>query len=125
MPSIYCENTYCAHNHKGTCGSTYAYMALTHGSSTGKLLCRGFLEDKGYSEIVTLLGRNPRVLEERQANLKIITIDPSIEKLVKANGGYCPCAVRQTADTKCMCREFREQDTPGPCHCGRYEKVIE
>jgi hypothetical protein len=24
-----------------------------------------------------------------------------------------------------MCKEFRNQDEPGKCHCGRFEKVIE
>lgn len=40
-------------------------------------------------------------------------------------GGYCPCSLVQTEDTKCLCKEFREQDTPGLCHCGLYEKVSE
>lgn len=42
---------------------------------------------------------------------------------VKANNGYCPCQLIKTPDTKCMCREFREQEEPGLCHCGLYEKV--
>jgi hypothetical protein len=55
--------------------------------------------------------------------LKIKEVDPSIKKLVDDNGGYCPCAVLKNADTRCVCKEFREQQTPGLCHCGRYEKV--
>lgn len=51
--------------------------------------------------------------------------NPDIKKLVYANDGYCPCAVFHTEDTKCMCKEFREQKEPGPCHCGRYEKVAD
>ena len=39
------------------------------------------------------------------------------------NDGYCPCAVVKNDDTKCMCKEFREQITPGECHCGLYVKV--
>lgn len=54
--------------------------------------------------------------------MKIIEVDPSIKALVDANGGYCPCAIQNTPDTKCMCKEFREQDKPGLCHCGRFEK---
>lgn len=50
--------------------------------------------------------------------------DPSVRKLVKQNGGYCPCAVTKTPDTKCMCKDFREQNVPGTCHCGLYEKVV-
>ena len=30
-----------------------------------------------------------------------------IEKL-KANEGYCPCALVKTPDTVCMCKEYRE-----------------
>ena len=55
--------------------------------------------------------------------LKIIEIHPEFEQIVKANAGYCPCAVFQTEETKCMCQEFRDQKEPGPCHCGRYKKV--
>jgi hypothetical protein len=55
--------------------------------------------------------------------LKIKEVEPSIKKLVDDNGGYCPCAVLKTPDTRCVCKEFREQQTAGLCHCGRYEKV--
>ena len=55
--------------------------------------------------------------------LKIVEVDPSIRADVDANNGYCPCAIWQTPDTKCMCRNFREQAEPGECHCGRFEKV--
>lgn len=46
-----------------------------------------------------------------------------IKKSLKANNGYCPCRIEKTPDTKCMCREFREQikrGEPGMCHCGLY-----
>ena len=56
-------------------------------------------------------------------NLKIIEINPAIRENVEANRGYCPCAIWQTTDTKCMCKDFREQTEPGECHCGRFEKV--
>lgn len=39
------------------------------------------------------------------------------------NGGYCPCKFIKNEDTKCMCKDFREQATPGECHCGLYIKV--
>ena len=48
-----------------------------------------------------------------------------IKKQLKANSGYCPCALLKNKDTKCMCKEFREQDTPGYCHCGLYYKAEE
>lgn len=43
---------------------------------------------------------------------------------IKANDGYCVCAVSKTPDTKCMCKDFREQKE-GLCHCGLYLKTID
>lgn len=57
--------------------------------------------------------------------MKIIEINPSIAEIVQQNDGYCPCAVQRTPETKCICKDFIEQKEPGPCHCGRYEKVVE
>ena len=45
-----------------------------------------------------------------------------IKTKLKANDGYCPCRTTKSQDTKCMCKEFREQ-TSGECHCGLYIKV--
>jgi hypothetical protein len=45
-----------------------------------------------------------------------------IKEAIKDNDGYCPCRVSKNEDTKCMCKEFREQES-GVCHCGLYEKV--
>lgn len=42
---------------------------------------------------------------------------------LRDNDGYCPCRISKTPETKCMCKEFREQDI-GICHCGLYEKYI-
>lgn len=44
------------------------------------------------------------------------------EKL-KENQGFCPCRIIKNVDTKCMCKEFREQvfsNVEGWCHCGLY-----
>jgi hypothetical protein len=57
------------------------------------------------------------------AKTKINEIRPEIRADVEANGGFCPCAIWQTPDTKCMCKDFREQES-GECHCGRFEKVM-
>ena len=57
--------------------------------------------------------------------MKIAEVDPSVRDLVAKNNGYCPCAVRRIPETKCMCKEFREQKEPGLCHCGRFEKIKE
>lgn len=42
---------------------------------------------------------------------------------LKKTEGYCPCRVEHTEDTKCMCKEFREQ-LSGICHCGLYIKEV-
>ena len=57
--------------------------------------------------------------------LKIIEVNPHVKIDVDANDGYCPCAIWQTPDTKCMCKEFRNQTKPGECYCGRFAKVME
>lgn len=45
-----------------------------------------------------------------------------ISEAVKENGGYCPCLAIKTADTKCPCKDFRETNQEGYCHCGRFYK---
>lgn len=42
---------------------------------------------------------------------------------VKANDGYCPCRLDRTPETKCPCKEFRDSQEVGECHCGAYCKV--
>ena len=60
----------------------------------------------------------------------MIKINPNINEVntiqtaLKENNGYCPCRIEATPDTKCMCKEFREQ-TEGYCHCGLYYKTKE
>lgn len=44
-------------------------------------------------------------------------------KAVELNGGYCPCSLKQTPDTKCMCKSFREKQEEGECQCGRFIKT--
>ena len=51
-----------------------------------------------------------------------------IRMALMENDGYCPCAVSKNDDTKCMCKDFREQverHIPGKCHCGLYELITE
>ena len=45
-----------------------------------------------------------------------------IRQKLKENNGYCPCRRTKSEDTKCMCKEFKEQ-AEGECHCGLYIKV--
>jgi hypothetical protein len=46
-----------------------------------------------------------------------------ITEAVINNSGYCPCMIEKDDSTKCICKEFREQDYVGECHCGRYLKI--
>ena len=32
-----------------------------------------------------------------------------VQEGLKRTGGYCPCRLERTPDTKCMCKEFRDQ----------------
>ena len=61
-----------------------------------------------------------------------IKLNPD-EKIVKAikdglkkTGGYCPCRLQRTEDTKCMCKEFKDQikdeNFEGYCRCLLYYK---
>lgn len=46
-----------------------------------------------------------------------------IRNKLKANGGYCPCRISKTPDTKCICKEFQdmiERKENGTCHCGLF-----
>lgn len=63
-----------------------------------------------------------------------ITLNPDAD-LVKAvkdglkrTGGYCPCRLERTEDTKCICREFRDHikdpEFEGFCHCMLYHKSL-
>ena len=47
-----------------------------------------------------------------------------IEEAINNNDGYCCCAIEKTPETKCICKEFREQREYGFCHCGQYYKVL-
>lgn len=50
----------------------------------------------------------------------------TVKEGLAARGGYCPCCMEMSEDTKCMCREFREQikdpNFEGYCHCLLYYK---
>ena len=53
----------------------------------------------------------------------------TVREGLKAKGGYCPCRMERTPDTKCMCKEFRDQiadpNFEGYCHCMLYYKSNE
>ena len=50
----------------------------------------------------------------------------TVKEGLKRTGGYCPCRLERTEDTKCMCKEFRDQiadpNFKGFCHCYLYYK---
>ena len=50
----------------------------------------------------------------------------TIKDGLKKNGGYCQCRIEKNEDTKCMCKEFRDQikdpNFEGYCHCMLYYK---
>lgn len=50
----------------------------------------------------------------------------SLKNKIKENGGYCPCRLVHNEDTKCICKEFRDQikdeNYEGYCHCMLYYK---
>lgn len=62
------------------------------------------------------------------SDLKIIP-NPNTNKYVDVtvavfnNGGFCPCLIEKSDDTKCPRKEFREQKTEGLCICERFKKV--
>ena len=49
-----------------------------------------------------------------------------VKEGLKKKNGYCPCRLQMNEDTKCMCKEFREQiadeNFEGYCHCMLYYK---
>ena len=52
-----------------------------------------------------------------------------VKEGLKKRGGYCPCRRSRTEETKCICKEFREQmedpNFEGFCHCQLYYKEKE
>ena len=44
-----------------------------------------------------------------------------IRQKLKENNGFCPCKLEKNNDTRCICKEFSEQES-GKCHCGLYIK---
>lgn len=71
--------------------------------------------------------------------VKIESIDSEeankVEQKLRENDGFCPCKLIKTANTKCMCKEFRETlldlkygkdpNASAICHCGLYLATID
>lgn len=47
----------------------------------------------------------------------------AITRAVEENGGYCPCMVAKTPETRCICKEFTDLDRVGSCRCRRFGKI--
>lgn len=53
-----------------------------------------------------------------------IELKNEIQNKLKENGGYCPCCIEHTPETKCMCKNFIEEVAAGEyCHCGLFYKA--
>lgn len=52
-----------------------------------------------------------------------------VQEGLRKKDGYCPCRLEMNEDTKCMCKEFREQIADptfeGYCHCLLYYKSLD
>ncbi len=50
----------------------------------------------------------------------------AVRQGLKHTGGYCPCMLVKSEQTKCMCEDFKEKiadpDFEGYCHCLMYYK---
>lgn len=50
----------------------------------------------------------------------------TVKEGLKRTGGYCPCLLERSEDTKCMCKDFRDKvrdpNFEGYCHCRLYYK---
>lgn len=49
-----------------------------------------------------------------------------IREGLRRKGGYCPCRLSASEETRCICKEFRQQmadpEFEGYCHCRLYYK---
>lgn len=60
--------------------------------------------------------------------VKRVSGSDNIALAVKNNNGFCPCRPKRKPETKCMCKEFRQQiekNIAGKCHCGLYEVITD
>ena len=75
-------------------------------------------QDKG---LIDFFGRNMKITENPDTE-----ITKAVKEGLRKKGGYCPCRIERTPDTKCMCKEFRDQikdpEFEGFCHCMLYYK---
>lgn len=47
-----------------------------------------------------------------------------VREALKTNGGYCPCQIGKSEDTKCICKHFKQEVKVGDfCICELYQKI--
>jgi hypothetical protein len=68
-------------------------------------------------------------LNEMEIKYKTLIVDMpaylEYKEKLRNNDGYCLCKLdHSTLNNKCMCFEFRNSDSEGPCQCGVYKKVL-
>lgn len=59
-------------------------------------------------------------------NPDIEYVEEIVRKL-KENDNYCPCRLKKSSETRCMCKEFREMirnNIEGYCHCKLYYNKV-
>ena len=101
------------------------FHTWTNSMSTGTVSALVELEDGLCKEVSP---EAVHFLDTHGKKLVVKTVDNpykvlQVSTMLKNNDGYCPCRMEHSPDTKCMCKQFREQTEPGTCHCGLYEKV--
>ena len=61
------------------------------------------------------------LISDNQYAVKLNTDVKDIIEAMGENNGYCPCMIKQTEDTLCCCKAFRNKES-GTCHCGIFSK---
>ena len=84
---------------------------------------------------VIIIDINQRIMEKIKMNNTVVAKDyeyllnpdflkrSKIKEDIKLNDGYC-LSKPQSEDTKCICKEFKEQESFGFCKCGLYYKIL-
>ena len=77
-----------------------------------------------WARLIFVIVQNQDYMESKM--VKIDIYDKRTERAIKQdindNGGYCPCQVEHTEDTKCMCKNFKDMDN-GVCICKLFIKT--
>ena len=121
------KNSLNVHNlHK--CAITAAYICISGKISDKikKIVCQSRSKSpacQGFTGVLQLKkkGGNPVKIKLNPDKEMVKTVREGL----KRTGGYCPCMLERSPDTKCMCKAFREQKEPGFCHCRLYYKTEE